>query len=113
LASSGVTTGYVGPSGQQNLLAAYGNAAGVLPIGGHISTLYGVSDSLSSGSVTLTLWYNGTPTVISCALTSSNSTCTDTGTPVTVTAGATIAVLVTNNTGSYVRDIRWSTLVNP
>jgi hypothetical protein len=104
--------GFIGPSGQADVLATDADAAGTIPVAGTISALYGTVDSFATGSVVVTLYLNGAPTSLTCTLasgTTGDSTCSATGT-ITVTAGNTVSVQITNNTSpnSFLRDIRWS-----
>jgi hypothetical protein len=114
--SQGATTGFIGLSGQANVLATDADAAGTIPMGGTITALYAAADSfgvVDGGSVTVTVFINGSASTLTCVLsagTVGNATCNMTGASLSVSAGSTISLQVANNTSPnrFVRDIRWS-----
>jgi hypothetical protein len=116
LMAQGTTTGFIGPSGQTNVLATDSDAAGVIPEAGTLTSLYVTSDSFDStgdGSATATVFVDDTATSLTCSLssgTTGDATCQATGASISVAAGDTVSVEIVNSTGpsTYIRDIRWS-----
>ena len=112
LVPTDVTDGYIGFGGQPDALAADWMAAGALPRAGTISDLYVSVDHFASGTLSVTLFHDGSATSMSCTLTGSSSattalSCSTTGL-ITVAAGDTISLQVANNGVAY-NDVRWST----
>jgi hypothetical protein len=117
LLSSGSSVGYIGLSGQQNVLASDSAAAGVLPEAGTITELDVIVDDPPGGAgpVTFTLHVNGSATTLTCSVSHSGNTtdqCSVTS-PTVVSLHDLVSLQVNNGSGSYVRDIRWSALLAP
>ncbi|WP_323376673.1 SH3 domain-containing protein [Streptomyces smaragdinus] len=108
---TGETDGFVGASGQANLGASADEVATPLPAAGHIRTLR-VEAGESAQGITVTVVRNGTPTALTCT-TDATGTCTATvGVPIAFAAGDTVAAEVEHLTGDL-RDVRWSTVLEP
>jgi hypothetical protein len=105
------TNGYVGFSGQPDALAADWMAAGTLPRAGTITNLYVSVDHFASGTLSVTLFHNGSASPMGCTVTGSSSattvlSCSATGS-VTVAAGDTVSLQAANSGVAY-SDLRWS-----
>jgi hypothetical protein len=93
------------------VLATDANAAGTLPMSGTLSVLDATVDNFASGTVVVTVVRNGVATSVTCTLTgggSGNETCTVPNSSLAISPGDTLSLQVANNSGTFLRDIRWS-----
>lgn len=97
-------TGFFGLGGTQNLFSSAAQGGTVLPTAGAVTDFHASGYVAAAGTVTVTVLKNGVATTISCALSSTTSTCSSTDT-VPFAAGDLIAVEVQNTTGGLARNV--------
>ncbi len=101
------TAGFIGIGGEQNVASTVAVAGSQTPAAGTISGFRGHLTSSAAGTVVFTLFLNGAATSVSCSIAAGSATCLDGTHTVTVTAGDTIAVEITNASG-LLRNAGWS-----
>lgn len=90
---SSSTTQYTQVSGMPNWITTEASARTVIPVSGTIKNLYiKLSGSNTTGDYTFTVYKNGSPTSMTCAVTTGPATCNDTTHPFTVSPGDTISL---------------------
>jgi hypothetical protein len=101
------TTGFLQVGGQQNVSLSVGDSGSVLASGGSISGLRGRLIFNAAGTVSFTLFVNGSATGVTCSIASGVSACTDGTDSATVSAGDVIAIRLTNASGAL-HHVSWS-----
>ena len=101
------TAGFIGIGGEQNVASTVAVAGSQTPAAGTISGFRGHLTSSAAGTVVFTLFVNGVATSVSCSIAAGSATCLDGTHTVTVAAGDTIAVGITNSSG-LLRNAGWS-----
>lgn len=92
LPSSSVTN-YTQMSGMPNWTTSESTSRNVIPVAGRITNLYiKLSGSNSTGDYTFTVYKNGSPTSMTCAVSTGPTTCNDTTHPFSVSPGDTISL---------------------
>jgi hypothetical protein len=103
------TTGFAGTAGSQNVFSSASEAASPVPISGTLGNFSAHAGSSVGGTgVTLTLLKNGSVTAITCTIASGASACSDGTHTVALTTSDVIAVRISNNTGTFVRNVAWT-----
>lgn len=103
------TDGFVGPSSEPDLAATSAEVSSPLPIAGPVSKLQ-VRVAVNGAGVTVTVVRNDVPTTLTCT-TDATGSCSTTGIPVAFAAGDTISAEVQHSSGTFLRGVRWSTVI--
>ncbi|MGW2554072.1 hypothetical protein [Streptomyces sp. NPDC001635] len=106
------TDGFVGAAGQANLEPTADAAGTPLPDDHHVGRLR-VRVGERAPNVTVTIVRNGTATALSCTTDATGTCAAPAGSPIAFAAGDTIAAEVQHPAGTPLRDVRWTTDLEP
>jgi hypothetical protein len=100
-------SGFIGMGGEANLATTASDAGSPIPVAGTLSGFRARLSSPAGGSVSFTLFVNGSTTSATCTISAGQSTCVDNTHVVALTPGDAVAVSVSNSSG-LLRHVRWS-----
>jgi hypothetical protein len=101
------SSGYLGLGGEASLAATVAGAGSPVSAAGTVSGFRGRLTAPAAGPVVFTLYVNGNPTSVTCSVAAASVACLDGVHTVSLAAGDTIGVEITNGSG-LLRHVRWS-----